>query len=59
MVSSLTETGAEVTLDALEIDAVDYVTKPKIDLAASFMGYSEELITKIKIAAKANIQAYE
>lgn len=56
MVSSLTEQGADVTLDALELGAVDYVTKPKIDLAATFEDYSEELITKVKVAAVANIQ---
>ena len=33
MVSSLTERSAEVTLRALEIGAVDFVSKPKIDLA--------------------------
>src|ERR1700731_5196401 len=35
MVSSLTERGAEVTLDALSIGAIDYLSKPKIDLAAT------------------------
>ncbi|MFI4979451.1 MAG: response regulator, partial [Nevskiales bacterium] len=33
MVSSLTERGAEVTLQALELGAVDFVTKPKLDVA--------------------------
>jgi len=31
MVSTLTERGAEVTLKALELGAVDFVAKPKID----------------------------
>src|SRR4051794_17219372 len=35
MVSSLTEHGAEITLDALSVGAVDYLPKPKIDLAAT------------------------
>src|SRR5271165_4221279 len=39
MVSSLTEHGAEVTLDALAIGAVDYLPKPKIDLAATLADY--------------------
>ena len=56
MVSSLTERGADVTLDALELGAVDYVTKPKIDLAATFEDYAEEVISKVKMAAKANIR---
>ena len=34
MVSSLTESGCETTLRALEIGAVDFITKPKIDVQA-------------------------
>ena len=54
MVSSLTEQGAEVTLQALETGAVDFVTKPKIDLANQLGEYSEELIAKVKMAARVN-----
>ncbi|MDB6085276.1 MAG: chemotaxis response regulator protein-glutamate methylesterase, partial [Gammaproteobacteria bacterium] len=57
MVSSLTETGAEVTLDALSIGAVDYLPKPKIDLAATFAEYKDELIGKVKAAASARVRA--
>jgi two-component system chemotaxis response regulator CheB len=59
MVSSLTERGADVTLDALAIGAVDYLSKPKIDLAATLKDYSEELIEKIKTAAKASVRALD
>ena len=48
MVSSLTEQGADVTLRALETGAIDFVTKPKIDLADGLVEYREELIAKIK-----------
>jgi two-component system chemotaxis response regulator CheB len=57
MVSSLTEKGAEVTLDALSIGAVDYLPKPKIDLAATLGDYKEELIAKVKAAASARLRA--
>jgi two-component system, chemotaxis family, protein-glutamate methylesterase/glutaminase len=57
MVSSLTEKGAEVTLDALSIGAVDYLAKPKIDLAATLADYREELISKVKAAASARLRA--
>jgi len=57
MVSSLTEKGAEVTLDALSIGAVDYLPKPKIDLAATLADYKEELISKVKAAASARLRA--
>lgn len=59
MVSSLTERGADVTLDALAIGAVDYLSKPKIDLAATLQDYGEELIEKIKTAAKASVRALD
>ncbi len=56
MVSSLTERGAETTLQALELGAVDFVTKPKIDLEAGIRQYADELIAKIKSAAKARVR---
>jgi two-component system, chemotaxis family, protein-glutamate methylesterase/glutaminase len=59
MVSSLTERGADVTLDALAIGAVDYLSKPKIDLAATLKDYSEELIEKIRTAARASVRALD
>jgi two-component system chemotaxis response regulator CheB len=59
MVSSLTEHGAEITLDALEVGAVDYLPKPKIDLAATLGSYAEELIAKVKMAARARVRPYE
>lgn len=57
MVSSLTVKGADVILRALEYGAVDYVTKPKIDLAYSLEQYGDEIISKIKIAAVTNVRA--
>lgn len=59
MVSSLTERGADVTLDALAIGAVDWLAKPKIDVAARLKDYAEELIAKIKAAATATVRAYD
>jgi two-component system chemotaxis response regulator CheB len=57
MVSSLTQKGADVTLRALELGAVDFVTKPKVDVAGSLADYAEELIAKIKMAAGARVNA--
>jgi two-component system chemotaxis response regulator CheB len=56
MVSSLTERGAETTLQALELGAVDFVTKPRIDLEAGLREYADELVAKIKSAAKARVR---
>ncbi len=52
MVSSLTDHGASITLDALAAGAVDYLPKPKIDVAATIGDYRDLLIAKIKMAAK-------
>lgn len=59
MVSTLTEKGADVTLNALELGAVDFVSKPKIDLANAIQDYAEEIIGKVKNAATANVRAIE
>lgn len=57
MVSSLTQKGADVTLRALELGAIDFVTKPKVDVAGSLSDYAEELIAKVKMAAGARVNA--
>lgn len=56
MVSSLTENGAAVTLQALELGAVDFVTKPKVDLAHTLDDYALEIREKVRIAARARVQ---
>lgn len=56
MVSSLTEKGADVTLQAMELGAVDFVSKPKSDLSHSLDDYAEEIIGKIKVAANARVK---
>lgn len=55
MVSSLTEKGADITLRALELGAVDYLAKPKLDIARGIEGYRAEIVSKIKSAAMAKI----
>lgn len=56
MVSTLTERGAEVTLKALELGAVDFVAKPKIGVADGLKQLAEEITDKVRIAAKAHIR---
>ncbi|WP_266159674.1 protein-glutamate methylesterase/protein-glutamine glutaminase [Dyella silvatica] len=51
MVSSLTQQGAEVTLRALELGAVDFFTKPSNDLASTFAAGAQEICAKVKLAA--------
>lgn len=59
MVSSLTDHGADVTLDALAVGAVDYLPKPKVDLAATLGDYADDLIAKVKMAAAARVKPYQ
>lgn len=56
MVSTLTERGAEVTLRALELGAIDFVAKPKIGLADGIKHLAEEITDKIRMASKARIR---
>ena len=53
MVSTLTERGCSVTLDALGIGAVDYVAKPKTDQRRQLNALSDDLIAKVKAASTA------
>ncbi|RZS51999.1 protein-glutamate methylesterase/protein-glutamine glutaminase [Sphaerotilus mobilis] len=55
MVSTLTERGAEVTLRALELGAVDFVAKPKIGISDGIRQLAQEITDKIRIAAKARV----
>ena len=55
MVSTLTEKGSEVALRALECGAVDFVAKPKSDIASGMMEYASEISEKIRMAARAKV----
>ncbi|HEX6707689.1 MAG TPA: chemotaxis response regulator protein-glutamate methylesterase [Albitalea sp.] len=56
MVSTLTERGAEVTLRALELGAVDFVAKPKIGVADGLRLLAQDITDKVRIAAKAHLR---
>lgn len=57
MVSTLTERGADTTLQALALGAVDFVAKPKLDVARGLEGYAEEICAKVKAAARSRVRA--
>ncbi|CAD6878698.1 Chemotaxis response regulator protein-glutamate methylesterase CheB (EC 3.1.1.61) [Methylomonas albis] len=59
MISTLTEKGAEVTLDALALGAVDFVAKPKVDVSQGLRAYADEIVGKIRMAAQAKVKALE
>lgn len=58
MVSSLTEQGSEVTLKALELGAVDFITKPRLGVAEQFPELAREIGDKIRTAARARIRRH-
>ncbi len=56
MVSTLTERGADVTLKALELGAVDFVAKPRIGLADGLRQLGDDITDKIRTASKARVR---
>lgn len=55
MVSTLTERGAEVTLRALEMGAIDFVAKPRLGVASGLRQLGDEIVEKIRIASQARV----
>lgn len=56
MISTLTQKGAEITIQALEIGAVDFVGKPTVDMQQGMEAKRDEIIAKVKGAAKARVR---
>jgi two-component system chemotaxis response regulator CheB len=56
MVSSLTEAGADTTLEAMELGAVDFVAKPEGAVSLSMDELSPVLVEKVRGAAKARLR---
>ncbi|MEZ5644598.1 MAG: chemotaxis response regulator protein-glutamate methylesterase [Burkholderiaceae bacterium] len=56
MVSTLTEQGADITLRALEMGAVDFVAKPRIGISSGLHELSGDIVEKIRIASKAHVR---
>lgn len=55
MISSLTKTGSKKTLDALELGAVDFITKNSDEFSNSLYTMKEEIRSKLIAASKSNI----
>jgi len=56
MVSTLTERGADVTMRALELGAVDFVAKPKIGVADGLRQLADDITDKIRVATRAQLR---
>ena len=55
--SSLAEEGAEISMAALAAGAVSIITKPKLGLKQFLEDASEDLVSAVKAAARANVAA--
>lgn len=58
MVSTLTEKGNDVTLKALELGAVDFITKPRIGVMDGLNDLVYEIGEKIRAASRARIRRH-
>jgi len=56
MVSTLTERGAEATMRALELGALDFVAKPKIGITDGLKQLADEITDKIRVATHARVK---
>jgi len=56
MISSLTDKGADTTLRALGLGAIDYISKPKLDVSNGTIEHASEIIAKVKAAARARVR---
>jgi len=59
MVSSHTDRGQKITLDAMSAGAVDFVAKPKADVSTGLSAMMDELRTKVKIASTAQVSHWK
>ncbi len=58
MLSSMTTEGAEVTLKALELGAVDFVAKPSGSISLDIYKISSQIIEKVKAVARARMGVF-
>ncbi|MGI9213612.1 MAG: protein-glutamate methylesterase/protein-glutamine glutaminase [Methylococcaceae bacterium] len=58
MLSSLTQEGADITMQALANGAVDFIPKPELNTGYELEHYARELISKIRIASASRVREY-
>lgn len=58
MISTLTERGAEVTMRALELGALDFVAKPRVGLAQGINELADQIVEKIRVASVAHVKRH-
>ena len=56
MISTLTDAGADATMQALELGAVDFVPKPKIGIADGLREYTDLILEKLAAASRVRVK---
>jgi two-component system chemotaxis response regulator CheB len=56
MISSLTAAGGDVTLRALELGAIDFVTKPRLGVHDGTLSLAQAIVEKVKVACRARLR---
>lgn len=58
MLSAYTRSGASATMRALELGAVDFIAKPSGEISLGLDKLRSEIVAKIKLAAKVDLEKY-
>ncbi len=58
MISTLTQEGSPATIEALELGAVDFISKPTSNVADTLMSYSDLLVKKIRVAMRCKSEGF-
>jgi len=59
MISTLTKKGSPITLEALELGAVDFIAKPTINVSQQFIQYAQFVQQKVRTAASARVRSFK
>lgn len=59
MISTLTKKGSPITLEALELGAVDFIAKPTINISQQFIQYAQFVQQKVRTAASARVRSFK
>lgn len=58
MLSAYTREGTSATMRALELGAIDFITKPSGEISLDIYKLKDEIASKIKLAAKVNLDKF-
>lgn len=59
MISTLTQKGSPITLEALEIGAIDFVAKPTVNVKEQMSQYAALVQQKVRTAAGARVRSFK